>query len=224
MTMYPQQTIHYLAFVKTAVVYGLRGVFENHPDENLRQAKVTLEFPTDSAHFPAVVVRFNERQIRNVGISHEELIDGTRYAHYWYAGELVFEVHALDPKTADYLSNTLVQTISVGYLETWTNQFFHQIYEMVESENPDTQYNSLTINSDVINPRGNGKEPAPWQSEDGFIYKNSYGVDCMGEYYSVPQNPGVDTIIESVNVYPYSTLFGETPPPGVDDPAPWITF
>lgn len=224
MALYPQQTIHYKTFVKTALVMGLRNAFASHPDTNLRDIKVTVEYPVDEVHYPALVVKFVERELQTVGIAHEELIDEVRYGHWWYKGAIELGIHAFDTRTVDYISNSIVQIISFGYLESWTNQFFTQLYNQTSAENPDVTYNSLTVNADQIHPLGEGREPAPWGAEDAFVYKGGYTVDVMGEYYSVPLSPEADTIIQQVDVYPYNSASAEDVPTGVDDPAPWIRF
>lgn len=222
MALYSQQTIHYKTFVKTALVHSLRAAFEGHPDTNLRDLKVTVEYPVNEVHYPALVVKFIERELQTVGIAHEELIDDVRYGHWWYKGAIELGIHAFDTRTVDYISNSLVQIISFGHLETWTNQFFTKMYGQTIVENPDMENNSLTVNSDQIHPLGEGREPAPWGAEDSFVYKGGYSIDVMGEYYSVPLSPELDTIIEQVDVYPYSSASGEPIPEGADDPAPWI--
>lgn len=224
MTPYPMQTISYRRFVKTAMTLGLRHVFEHHPDPNLRRVKVTLEAPTTQAHYPAVVVKFFGRNIQNVGVGSEQYGGDIRYQHYWYDGDISLEIHALDPLSVDYVSNTIVQTITVGQLETWTNQLFQQLYALTASENPDAEFNYLTVNSDKISEFGELKSPAPWGGEDAFVYQNTYRVGVMGEYYSVPTSPELMVIIEKVNVYPYDSSVGEPVPTGVDDSAPWTLF
>lgn len=234
MAPYQQQTIHYKTFVKTAMALGLREVFLQHPDSNLRTSvgadgkqlgtKVTLDSPTSQAHYPAIVVKFYGRNIQNVGVGHEEYSNGTRFQHFWYDGDIALEAHALDPRTVDYLSNTIVQTITVGSLEAWTNQLFKRLNAFTVADNPDYAYNSITITSDKIQEFGESKEPTPWGSEDSFIYRNSYRSAVLGEYYSVPVTPDFEQIINRVYFYPYESDAGEPVPTGSNDPAPWVSY
>jgi hypothetical protein len=220
---YPQQTISYKTFVKTTVTLGLREVFANHPDQNLRGVKVTLESPTTRAHYPAVVVKFFGRDIQNVGVGSIEFNSSNQlFEHYWYNGDISLEIHALDPRSADYISNTIVQTITLGNLQAWTDHFLQRTADLVESVNPDAAYNVVTINTDKISEFGESKEPATWQAEDAFIYRNSYRMSLMGEYYSIPATPEITSIIEHVNFYAYDSAAGEPVPTGTADPAPWL--
>lgn len=222
MTLYPQQSIHYKTFVKVAIVGALRDAFAGHPDTNLRETKITAEFPTTKLRHPAIIVRFFERTIQNVGIGHEEWIDGVRYQHYWWNGDIELEIRALDPLSADYISNTIVQIITVGQLEQWTNLFFQRIYDETDVVVPDVAANVLNLNSDQISGFGESREPAPWLAEDAFVFKNSYRVAAMGEYYSIPMTPLADQFIRKVLVYPYDSEAGDPVPTGTDDPAPWV--
>jgi len=84
----PITTIRYKTFVKQTVVSALRTVFTNHPDAILASTKTTIDFPFTEAEYPAVVVRFYERTIKNAGVGHEE---------YLSSGELVDQGTWFDP-------------------------------------------------------------------------------------------------------------------------------
>lgn len=84
----PITTIRYKTFVKQTVVSALRTVFTNHPDAILAGTKTTIDFPFTEAEYPAVVVRFYERTIKNAGVGHEE---------YLSSGELVDQGTWFDP-------------------------------------------------------------------------------------------------------------------------------
>lgn len=66
------QTIRYKTYLKEAIVEALRNVFTAHPDSLLADTRVNIDFPTDEADYPAVVVRFFERGIKNAGVAHQE--------------------------------------------------------------------------------------------------------------------------------------------------------
>lgn len=51
---------------------ALRSVFASHPDSLLRDTKVDIENPMDQADYPAIIIRYYEREIKNAGIAHEE--------------------------------------------------------------------------------------------------------------------------------------------------------
>lgn len=66
------QTIRYKTYLKEALVEALRNAFAAHPDALLARTKVDIDFPTDEADYPAVIVRFFERGIKNAGVAHQE--------------------------------------------------------------------------------------------------------------------------------------------------------
>lgn len=71
---FPEQTIRYKTFIKRMLVTGLTEVFAKHPDDIIQRTKVSIEFPRTQADYPAVVVRFFERDIFNAGVGHEEMV------------------------------------------------------------------------------------------------------------------------------------------------------
>lgn len=70
----PVQTVLYKTWVKETLVEALKAVFADHPDSYLARANVTVDFPTEEVHYPAVLVRFYERQINNAGVAHFEML------------------------------------------------------------------------------------------------------------------------------------------------------
>lgn len=78
MSYLPEKTIRYKTYVKTALVEALQPVFTNHVDSKLQNTKVTIDLPKERQSFPAVVIRFYEKEIYNAGIGHEEHIGDNR--------------------------------------------------------------------------------------------------------------------------------------------------
>lgn len=72
MTYLPERTISYKTYIKRTMRESLDAVFKNHPDEYLKNVKVTIDYPRDQTDYPAVVIKFFERKIYNSGIGHEE--------------------------------------------------------------------------------------------------------------------------------------------------------
>lgn len=75
MTLLAQQTISYKTYIKETLVSALREVFRGHPDPLLAKTQVTIDFPFTELDYPAVVVRFYERTIKNVGVGHYEMLE-----------------------------------------------------------------------------------------------------------------------------------------------------
>lgn len=221
--MLEQQTIRYKTYVKRALVEAFRGVFQNHKDDLLTRTNVILDYPRKEAEMPAVIVRFLERDIQNMGIGHEEHIkvDGPEgkpqsnsvysFKHYLYHADLEYAILGLSSKDRDLVSNTIVQTLAMGQLEAYTNRFFDRIYpDERQAKYPDSIWHFININTDKITGGGESQEATPWQSEDDLIYKTSYRTACMGEFYSVPPSLPKD-YVSKVLLFPYIGGLEEIP-------------
>lgn len=233
-----QQTIKYKTYVKEALVQALQLVFTSHPDDLLRITKVGIDFPITEAMYPAVVVRFYERTIRNAGIAHEEHFEDpnqlghfVKYKHMLYEGDIEFAIYALSSYDRDLISDAIVQVLTMGDVEVYSNQFLNRIYAppSIVSENESGAYDPsidhpINLNTDEISGFGETQTQVPWQSEDQLIYQTSYRINIHGEFYSrtpINHNYGV---VERVDKYPYDPAAGETKPdPHPEDPSPWIT-
>lgn len=224
MAFLPEQTIHYKTYLKTALVEGLRPVFTNHPDSKLQGTKVSLDFPNTKEQYPAVIVRFFERQIFNAGVGHVEFIydnnsaTDIKYRHYFYNGDIEFALYALSSLDRDLLADSLVQTLAMGDVAAYTQLFRNRIYSPNITTYPLADWNFITLGTDVISGFGETQLPAPWQPEDVLVYQTSYRIPVFGEFYSVPSDTVVENIT-SINFYPY--LEGDPVPTGSTDPAPW---
>jgi hypothetical protein len=209
--------------VKAALVEGLQEVFENHPDDLLTRTRVTLDFPQTEADYPTIIVRFFEREIKNAGVGHVEWIasedgDLSRHKHYLYNGDIEFAVYALSSLDRDLLSDSLVQIISMGNLEGYTNAFLDRIYE--DSSVSNTHY--VNLNTDQLQGFGENQTIAPWSPEDVLTYSTAYRVGINGEFYNLPP-ADVDDLVSDVDVYPYRNLDDPEPvPEGADDDAEWL--
>lgn len=232
-TISPQRTIHYKSYVKTALVQALRDVFTNHIDSLLAKTKVTIDYPLDRADYPTIIVRFFERDLRNMGVGHIESIRDangvvTKYKHYFYTGDIEFGILALSSLDRDLLSDSLVEIISMGNLAGYTNQFFERIYApSSEPTSPDydpyTGYHFINLNTDQIQGFGENQQIAPWMAEDVLVYQCSYRIGITGEFYSLPP-AATFGIIEQVDAFPYMGENGDPVPTGkVADPAKWLT-
>jgi hypothetical protein len=230
----PERTIKYKTYVKTALVESFRDVFKDHVDQALRRVKVTIDFPKSEADYPCLIVRFFERDIKNAGIGHEEMItartgDGSnmpdgqtfRFKHYFYNGDLEFAIYTLSSLDRDLISDTLVQTLGMADLESWTNHFLSRIYpDESRGKIPDAIWHYININTDLMQGFGETQSPTPWGSEDDLIYQTSYRIRTFGEFYSVPPNVPLE-FIEEVLQYPYIQDVEEVPTGDPNDDGAW---
>lgn len=238
----PTQNLLYSTYLKKALMQALRPVFASHPDPFLRGVKVGPEYPFDEARFPAIVISFYERELKNVGVAHFELFPDPnainryqKYAHMMYSGDVQFAVYALSSKDRDLIGDTLVQMLLMGNIEAYTNQFLERIYNPDLINHPDAEGHMVNVNTDRITGMGESVAPAPWQPEDVLVYQKAYRVPVLGEVYSRTQ-PSVNWgIVDRIDIFPYNPANNEPVPnppwAGPDgvygtaddkpDPAPW---
>lgn len=234
--MLPEQTIRYKTSIKYALVEALRSVFSNHPDTLLRRTKVSIDYPTTENMYPTVIVRFYEREIRNAGIGHVEYLARTengletaikdKFKHYLYNGDIEFAVFALSSRDRDLIADTIVQTLGMAEMATYTNNFIARLYFPPEdtTDIDEYRYNFVNLNTDLISGFGETQTQQPWLSEDQLQYQTSYRVGIYGEFYSLPPLADVNTgigIIERVDLFPYIEDLEELPT-GTNDPSQWI--
>lgn len=201
--MYGEQTINYKTYVKRALVEGMSRVFDGHVDKILAGTRVTIEYPHEKADYPTVVVRFFERDIKNAGVGHYEMIEGRKMKHYLYSGDIELAIFALSSLDRDFLADTIVQIITMGDIQSYTNEFFERIYNADETEIPQAHWNYLNVNSDRLLGFGETQTAAPWKPEDTMIYQTSYRCAVAGEFYSLFPDQPVGGLIRSVPIYPY---------------------
>lgn len=215
MAVLPETTVKYKTFIKTSLVEGLRTVFSGHPDPLLRGTKVTIDFPQDRSAYPVIIVRFYERDIENIGVGHVEFLIRNpedaesawiydKYKHYIWHGDVEFSIYALSSLDRDLLADSVVQTLSMGDLLTYTSGLRTRIFEPTLVDEPDSLGNYINLNTDRISGFGETQVPAPWLPEDVLVYQTAYRVGGFGEFYSLPPVIGPDMgLIQRVKLYPY---------------------
>lgn len=223
----PERTVKYKTYVKRAVVEAFKAVFQHHIDELLSRTNVTIDFPRKDSDYPALLVRFYERDLKNMGVGHVEhiAVDGPTgqedpnsgvyaFKHYLYHGDLEFSIKGLSSLDRDLIADSVVQTLGMGTLESYTNRFFDRIYpDEASGKYPDAIWHYVNINTDEINGFGESQSATPWQSEDDLIYEVSYRTPVFGEFYSVPPNMPKE-YVQKVVLYPY--IAGVEPVPQGD--------
>jgi len=208
-------TSHRVAVI-SQVSNALRKTFDsNYPDPMFRDIYVGPEFQLAREKYPAVYVRYQESEIKNIGLGHRvAAVDDQgmdRLLRQAIAtGSIQFTVMALTPLERDTMMDNLVDLFMFGKEETERSAFWTNIF--------DESYIWLNLNTEYITPGGVGQLPAPWQSENDLLFNGSYMLQSTCEFYS-DMNTSDFVPINSVKVYPYRQ--DQQVPTGANDPASW---
>ena len=216
-----QQTLSYKVYLKEKVVEALQIAFHNHPDPEVADTKVTLEYPVDINDYPAVVILFSERDIPAAGIGHVEWFQDEQNPNLYdkyhcrlYHGDLVFEIMSLTALTRDIISDALTEVVGMTDVTTGGFNFQKVIYDLM-NQGTYRGAHFVQINTDLFNGSGEGPpQLAPWMPEDQVIYRSNYRVPLLGQVYSIPpaELEGKFGLVTQVNTYPYDPYNGETDP------------
>lgn len=231
----PQSTVNVKTWVKSAFVQAVGEVFASHPDPILKTeldangnkisgVSVTIENPTDEIVYPAVVVRWLEQTVKNAGVGHIEYIfdpDNNAtvpFRHAYYRGQIELGIYALSSLDRDLVSDTLVQLMRMPDMAAYTQNYFNQIFNDVDSS---ANLNYINVDTDNISPTGESVSQVPWLAENALQYTSGYRSNVFGEFYSLPPGFHFGGYISAVDVYPYIGGVEPLPDPNPDDPAIW---
>jgi hypothetical protein len=227
-----QQTVQYRTYIKQTVVEALRAVFVNHPDPLIKSVKVTPELPTDEASFPAIIVRYYNRSLRNAGIGHHEWVQITpegyepklyqKFKHFMYTGDVELKILALSSKDRDFLADAVVQTVGMAESEAYTKAFLDRVYNSDPELEPGSQYHFINLGTDDFQELGDQEAPAAWMEEDLLVYSSTFRIPIFGEFYSRLLTDQVNYgIVTAVDIYPWIPDFEEEPNHDPDNP--WLS-
>jgi hypothetical protein len=212
----PQDIANYKIGVKNEVVDALRQVFlSDFPDPELaNKVRITLEYPNEQVHFPAIMVGFQEIKIRLAGVGHREHTEDQIIAHWRFEGNIVFTVMTLSNLDRDLLSGALVNVIAFHHATEGNSRFYEEIF--------DSEFIDMQIGMDNVTPGGDQVENVPWDDPTRKLYTATYSVPIIGEFYALRES-GVLVTISDVELFPYRP--GQIPPIGSQDPrdinVPW---
>ena len=229
-----QQTIKYKTYIKETLVGAMQAVFSSHPDDVLQQqVHVTTSLPMERAEYPTVMVRFYERDLHNLGVGHQEWLpvvdeddeltgEFVKFKHYAYSGDIEFGVLGLSSLDRDLVGDSIVQTLTMGSMETYTSVFWNALYRPNLATDPTAAEHFINLLNDRIQGYGESEEMAPWMTEDTLVYRTSYRIPIFGEFYSRTPDLAPAGLVSRVDLYPYNTQMGDdVPDPNPSDPAPW---
>jgi len=193
--------------LKRELVTDFRQFFgPSYPDPKLaNKIRVSLEWPVEQIHYPAIYITYSEGPIRNMGVGHVEYdVDDHGFPiqmmHYQFDGQVNFNVLALSPIERDEVGAGLINLLAMNEAIPEFSTFRNEI--------TDGDYIFIVLNTEQITPQGENTAPVPWENENEQIYGNTYSVPIHGEFYSNPDSGELITIAD-VAVWPYKP--GEVP-------------
>lgn len=147
-----------------------------------------------------------------------------KYQHYFYTGDVEFAVYALSSYDRDLIRDTIVQTITMGRLEGWTNNFLDRIYPDPDTgAYPDSFLHFIGPNTDTLQGFGETQQQVQWGDEDNLLYMASYRMGVMGEFYSLPPNIPYD-FVRDVLAYPWILHVEDEPQGDPTNDNEWQSF
>lgn len=210
----PEPAAHFKTFVKRAIVTALRSVFTDaYPNTEFRNLPVLLEYPQAKIKYPLMIVKFNDGDIMNAGVGHEEWafdINGQyrKYFHYRFEGSLEFHLYTLSSLSQDLLSDSLIDVIAFGKLQSLTNEFYNTVFDEYANGG------QLMLRTDLIQSLGVSVGKPFWNPEDTVLYEGGYTIACHGGFFSTGDDP-VHAFFDTIHILPY--IEGEERPAGEID-------
>src|ERR1039458_1208887 len=159
-----QTTLQYKTWVKRAASEAMALAFVDHLDPTVKGSKVAIDFTGDDFELPAVIVKFNEEQMPNVGVGHYEWlpdplngtlgVDGcqlVQYQHRLYKGTIEFDIYGMSSADRDIISDAVVEVLTMDEVSTPGKAFIDRFYTNILSY-PYGQWHFATLNFDLIQP------------------------------------------------------------------------
>ena len=201
MALRPEPAVQYKRLLKRTLVGALRSVFsEEYPDPQLRNLYISTAFPLKREQFPAIIVSYNESHVRNSGVSHfEEIIDEdykTRVLrHFMFEGNIEMTCYALSPLDLDILSDSVMELLAFGRIDSLLNKFFEAVYEDIGDSA------QISLHSDYMTGLGESTMNTLWDAEDLLVYRTGYSIACSGGFYSTAKEGNLASYVDQIIVY-----------------------
>lgn len=142
-----------------------------------------------------------------------------KHKRYLYNGDIEFAVYALSSYDRDLIADSIVQTLAMGDLTTWTEDLRDSIYDADPTTDIYSIDHMINLNTDEIQGMGETQQIAPWMPEDVMVYQTGYRIGIFGEFLSLTPTTGDLGLVERVETYPYMGDLGD-PVPEPDDSGP----
>lgn len=205
-----EQSASYRTLIKGALVTSLRSVFTTqYKDAQFRNLRIDPEFSLTRVTWPAIYIKYNEREVRNAGVGHLEYFPDPnglvrKWMHSMFEGLIEFDIITESPYDRDILADALVEVIRFGTLDIILNNFWQGIYGSVTDPYSNLAVmQQIALNSDSLTSIGESFAPSPWGAEDLPLYSTGYAIDILGGYYNSLPIDGPPILIEKVFQYPY---------------------
>lgn len=172
---------HRVGVIQT-ITNALRKTFDSgYPDNYFSNMYVGPEFQMELSKYPAIIVSYQERTIRNMGLGHyveERDAQGLdrMYQQWFFEGTLIFTMIGRTALERDRLMDAFVDVVGPGKYRPSTSPFFEELY--------DDDFIILNVNVENITPGGVTAAPAPWDNADDMLFSGQYTLDVNGEFFS----------------------------------------
>lgn len=169
-------------------VEAMKEMFEgtDHPDEDLQNLSVHVEYPVDKAQYPGFWVQYTPQgDVQNVGIGHVEYSDvgegSFRKVYRWkFTGVVEIVVAALGNLQRARLVDGLIRTIAVGVVGDGSIESEFRVYIQ------DNDLVGLAVAWESFNVGGFAENPGtPWETEE-VIYEGTVSLMVEGEFAFEP--------------------------------------
>ena len=206
MSLRIEPSIQYKRMIKRTLVAAFRTVFsKNYPDTQFKDLYVSTTYPIKRESFPAILVNYNEASVQNMGVAHSEQLQSESGAfypsrHFMFEGSIDVICVALSPLDLDTLTDSVVEIISFGRLDSLLEKFFESIYKNL---NDSAQ---IALQTDYMKSIAQSTMQNSWDAEDILIYQSGYNIVCNGAFYSNPKENSILEYIDDIIVYGKESL------------------
>ena len=174
----------YLRTIKTTAQNALQQAFlifypETDPDGGDQPVYISLEYPVDQAHIPAIWVEFEPTDLRTAGIAYTETdADNNIFTRWRFAGSASFTVAAMSSNERDMIYDQLVALVAFASQSDVASVF----RQTVQNAN----LIATTWSFDTIESRGEAAAPGtPWGTDE-VMYERGIALQVLGEFVTDP--------------------------------------
>lgn len=185
----------YLRTIKTTAVQAVQESFTSrYPEPDAAggtsaQPFVSVEYPVEQAHYPAIWIDYEGSELRTVGIAYTQVDDrGNAYARWRFAGHVVFTIVALSSNERDMVYDQLISMTAFAAQSSFPSTF-RRVTE-------DAPLVASVWSFDTVEDRPGAAAPGtPWGTME-VIYERGFAVQVLGEFVTDPYSQALVTLSE----------------------------